>query len=85
MEAKKRLLWFKILYFVGGVLCVGWVLVSLLGLFDAVPTTGTPWKAFSALGPLGIVLMVLGNALCGWNLSALRREIETEEQGRDSS
>ena len=67
------------LLLVGGVLCLGWVVASLLSLFDLAESDTMPLKVFNAFGPLGIILVILGIILSQWNLPALRRQAGAED------
>ena len=44
----------------GGLLCLGWVVVLLLSLFDLAEKDALPLRALNAFGPLGVVLVILG-------------------------
>ena len=63
----------------GGLLCLGWVVVLLLSLFDLAEKDALPLRALNAFGPLGVVLVILGVILCQWNLPALRRQADAED------
>jgi hypothetical protein len=60
MEAPQRVLLTKLVMLVGGLLCLGWLVVSLRALIDSATETETVSRVCNALGPLGVILVLLG-------------------------
>ena len=66
------------LFLLGAPLCLGWAAVSLAAFFDLLPEGSTPARILGALGPLGVILVIVGGTLCRWDLPALRRQAEED-------
>lgn len=63
MEDRRSPLLVKALLLVGGVICLGWTVVSIRALIDSATEAETISRVFRAIGPLGVILVVLAIVL----------------------
>ena len=78
MQARQRLTYATYLLLGGALLSLGWVIVSFVFLFELGDESLGIWRVLEALGPLGLIMVILGGSLCRWDLPALRREVRGE-------
>ena len=58
---------------------LGGVRPPVAAFFGLLPEGSTPAKILGALGPLGVVLVIVGGSLCRWDLPTLRRHAEEDD------
>jgi hypothetical protein len=80
MSVRRKYVYARALLFVGGIVSAVWGVVSLLGLFDLASDASDFPRVVRALGPLGIIMVIVGGALCGWNLPELKKLAQEERE-----
>lgn len=78
MSEKQKYNLARLLMSIGGLVSVGWGVVSVLGLFGVVAYSSKWYEVVRAIGPMGILLFVVGGLLCRWDLPGMRERVREE-------